>query len=74
MNVLLSQPKSSQSGMVDATGLETASGTTIWNYDPATFCSLETFGASQLGGGEVITGEGNERTARSLGAARTANR
>jgi DNA-binding CsgD family transcriptional regulator len=45
MNVLLSQPKSSQSGMVDATGY----GNIIWNYDPATFCYLATCGTARLG-------------------------
>jgi len=36
MNVLISQPKSSQNGKVDATGY----GNIISNYDPATFCNL----------------------------------
>jgi hypothetical protein len=36
MNVLISQPKSSQNGKVDATGY----GNVISNYDPATFCNL----------------------------------
>jgi hypothetical protein len=36
MDVLISQPKSSQNGKVDATGYRNI----ISNYDPATFCNL----------------------------------
>jgi hypothetical protein len=56
MNVLLSQPKSSQNGMVDATGY----GNIIWNYDlehdPAKFLQ-SVKSASQLGAGKLTTGE-----------------
>jgi hypothetical protein len=64
-----------QSGMVDATGY----GNITWKYDLEyrsgdIFAVLEIFGAPQAWGAEVITGEGNERTACSVRAARTANR
>ena len=64
-----------QSGMVDATGY----GNITWKYDLEyrsgdIFAVLEIFGASQAWGAEVIMGEGNERTACSVRAARTANR
>ncbi|MFZ1156951.1 MAG: helix-turn-helix transcriptional regulator, partial [Candidatus Sulfotelmatobacter sp.] len=51
--VLLSQPKSSQSGKVDATSY----GNIIWHHDPATFCSLATFGAAPFGAGKSSRGE-----------------
>jgi hypothetical protein len=47
MNVLMSQPKSSQNGKVDATGY----GNIISNYDPATFCSLKNFRRRPAWGG-----------------------
>jgi DNA-binding CsgD family transcriptional regulator len=53
MNVLMSQPKSSQNGMVDATSY----ANTFWNHDLETSCNLETFGAAPLGAGKSLRGK-----------------